>query len=623
MRALTLGLRAAALVLATGLGATLALAQPRASDAPDPLDGGAPRALDAGSPRALDAGSLDALDVRDGGAPDVTRGASTEQGDGSSGAVAVDPTLAAGVDAGDPSDAAPLDTRAGVDDDADAAAPAPSVEPKPQPPQQEPGPTTLPAVEPDPAVAPVLEGRQLERPPEAQSIATRDRPETVLRVLLGLLALMAIAYLGGHERVLAWERRLGISQVITAGLPFILLGMVARLPKVGILTDAVLTELSPLLTIGLGSVGFIAGFRLDTKRFQRLPRGTSSTALLSTLIPSATVAVAMAPLLLVFSGETWSRSLLRNPVFLRDALILATAGAMTARSAIRLREGEPQAEGTAAQAEGTAAQIVRLEELAGVAGLAFVAAFFRQQHGHEGGWQLPGMAWLMLTLGLGAALGLLFYTMLIVTPRGPDFLVVALGAIAFAAGAANYLRLSSVAVPFVAGVILVNFPGNFQPRLREMLARLERPIYLLALFVIGALWRVDDWRGWVLMPVFMVSRLAGKSLAAALAARSEHLPITAEESRTLAISPIGALAIAIVVNAQLLYPGGSISLVVSAVIGGGVLTEAFVQLASRRAASTKGPASAPPSAPPPAPSDGASDRPSPAPPADAEPEARP
>ena len=39
---------------------------------------------------------------------------------------------------------------------------------------------------------------------------------------------------------------------------------------------------------------------------------------------------------------------------------------------------------------------------------------------------------------------------------------------------------------------------------------------------------------------------------------------------------------AIVVNAQLLYPGGSISLVVSAVIGGGVLTEAFVQFASRR-----------------------------------------
>jgi hypothetical protein len=37
-----------------------------------------------------------------------------------------------------------------------------------------------------------------------------------------------------------------------------------------------------------------------------------------------------------------------------------------------------------------------------------------------------------------------------------------------------------------------------------------------------------------------------------------------------------------VINAQLLYPGGSISLIVSAVIGGGVLTETFLQLESRR-----------------------------------------
>jgi hypothetical protein len=45
--------------------------------------------------------------------------------------------------------------------------------------------------------------------------------------------------------------------------------------------------------------------------------------------------------------------------------------------------------------------------------------------------------------------------------------------------------------------------------------------------------------------------------------------------------PLGPLAIAIVTNALLLYPGGSISLIVSAVIGGGVLTEIFLQLSSR------------------------------------------
>lgn len=432
--------------------------------------------------------------------------------------------------------------------------------------------TTLPPAEPDPAVAPVLEGGDAQAR-AARSIPTRERPEAVIRVILALMALMALAYLGGHRRVLEWERRLGVSQVITAGLPFVVLGTVARLPSVGVLSDAVLAELSPLLRIALGSIGFVAGFRFETKLFHALPRGTGSIALLSTLVPFATVAIATAPLLLLFSDDRGAISL-RDPVFVRDALILATAGAMTARSALRLRAGDG--------GEGIAARILRLEELAGVLGLAIVAAFFRES-GPGGGWQLPGMAWLLLTLGLGTALGLVFHAILVATPSGPDFLAVTLGAIAFTAGAAGYLHLSSVAVAFVAGVILANFPGTFQPRLHEMLKRIERPIYLLALFVIGALWNVDDWRGWVLMPVFMAARLAGKWLAAAIAGRHQHLPITAEESRTLAISPIGALAIAIVVNAQLLYPGGSISLVVSAVIGGGVLTEAFVQLASRRA----------------------------------------
>ncbi len=416
---------------------------------------------------------------------------------------------------------------------------------------------------------------QTEAPPvPPEPIASKDRPEAVLRVILGLLALTALAYLGGHKRVIELERKLGISQVITAGLPFLLLGMVARQPAVGVLTDSVLNELRPVLLIGLGSIGFVAGFRFEAKLFQGLPQGTGTIALLSTFLPFAAVALATAPLLVLFSGADW-RSSLQDPVFVRDALILATAGASTARSAVRLFD--------TSDGDSIAARVIRIEELAGVLGLALVAAFFRRQD-PAGAWNLPGALWLLVTLGLGTALGLLYYTMLASTRRWPELLVLTLGAIAFAAGSAALLQLSAVAVSFVAGVLLANFPGQYQTPLREMLKRLERPIYLLALFLIGAQWDVGDWRGWALMPVFMVARLAGKAAAAAIAGKSESMPIAANESRTLVLSPIGALAIAIVVDAQLLFPSGSISLVVSAVIGGGVLTEIFVQFASRRRA---------------------------------------
>lgn len=95
------------------------------------------------------------------------------------------------------------------------------------------------------------------------------------------------------------------------------------------------------------------------------------------------------------------------------------------------------------------------------------------------------------------------------------------------------------------------------------------------------LWRVSDWRGWVLMPVFMALRLAGKWLGTTLALGHAEFDLGAEERRAIAMPPLGPLALAIVTNALLLYPGGSISLIVSAVIGGGVLTEILLQLSNR------------------------------------------
>ena len=49
----------------------------------------------------------------------------------------------------------------------------------------------------------------------------------------------------------------------------------------------------------------------------------------------------------------------------------------------------------------------------------------------------------------------------------------------------------------------------------------------------------------------------------------------------MAVAPVGSLAIAIVVNAQLLYPGGSIADAVVAVVGGALVTEALVHAVRR------------------------------------------
>ncbi|HWV37497.1 MAG TPA: cation:proton antiporter [Vulgatibacter sp.] len=421
--------------------------------------------------------------------------------------------------------------------------------------------------------------------PEAGDVAPpppippAKRPPVLIKTILGLIALLALAYLGGHPRMRVIEKRLRISQVVTAGFPFIALGVVANLPSVGILTDSVLDELTPLLRFGLGWIGFAAGYRFDTRAFDDLPKDTAKAVGFATLMPFLTVLTAASLLLLLASD--WTESTFRDPIFLRDALILGTAGAMTARAASRLVKGN--ADYLWLQ---RFKKIVQLEQLAGIAGLAFIAAYFRPQ-GPDLGWHLPGTAWIFLTVGLGATIGIVAYTILRRPATGAESVVLLLGTVAFAAGSASALFLSPIVVCFVAGVLLANFPGASKDRLGEALEKLERPIYLLFLVVVGAIWNFEDWRGWVLLVVFVAARLTGKWLGAHLTSRYTNFDTLAHERWISNRAPMGQLSIAIVVSAQLLFPHGSIPIVVTAVIGGAIVTEVLVQVFARKASPTE------------------------------------
>ena len=396
-------------------------------------------------------------------------------------------------------------------------------------------------------------------------------PGAVIKVILGLIFLVALAYLAGHRRVQELERRLGISQVVTSGFPFVALGMIARLPSIGILTDAILVELSPLLHLGLGWIGFMIGFRFDARLLDTLPEGTAAKVAFSTGVPFLTVVAASA---LVLLGEAGWAASLRNPEFLRDAIVLGSAAAITARSAARIITG-------GGPHETRLLQIIRLEELAGIAGLTVLAAYFRPP-AEAVTWHLPGTAWIFITLGLGAAVGIVGYAILRPRATQAESLVLLLGTIAFAAGLASNLLLSPIVVCFVAGVLLVNFPGTYKPRVAATLAQLERPIILLFLTIVGAIWSVGDWRGWVLMLVFLPARFVGKWIGVKLGWSQGELALSRDERIVLAFAPMGQLSIAIVVNALLLYPQGTVPLIVTAVIGSAIVTEVIVQLLARK-----------------------------------------
>jgi Kef-type K+ transport system membrane component KefB len=404
-------------------------------------------------------------------------------------------------------------------------------------------------------------------PPEAEKPKEHTSDGTVfaIKVIGGLVALLVLAYLGGHRRVVRYQERLGVSGVITAGFPFVFLGAIASLPSIGILSGDVLTRLRPVLHFGLGWLGFIIGAQLDIRVLDRVPKGTAYLILVEALGPFGITAFGCGAVMFMFGSP------ITDPALWRNAILLGTAAAMTAPRKFRGFANRTWHEG-----RGVDILLGQLDELAGVVGLLFITAYFREPAATT--WTLPSTAWVFVSLGLGVAIGVLIFAMVRVPVSNAEFLAVVLGGIAFAAGLAGYLQLSPIVICFIAGVLVTNFPNDQRESIFRILRHLERPVHLLFLMIAGAVWSINDWRGWALVPVFVAGRALGKwtGVIAARTAVGSLLPIGFADDRRL-VTPLSSLSIGLVVSVESLYHDTGLPWVITAVIGGSVITEFLVQ----------------------------------------------
>ena len=182
--------------------------------------------------------------------------------------------------------------------------------------------------------------------------------------------------------------------------------------------------------------------------------------------------------------------------------MIGAAGAMTAPRRFR-----GFASGAWREGKSVDHLLSQLDEIVGVIGLLFVAAYFRPAG--AAGWALPGTGWLFVAIGLGVAVGVLIFTMVRVPQSEGEFLAVVLGSVALGAGLAGYLYLSPIVICFIAGALVVNFPCDQRDAIFRILNHLERPIHLLFLIVAGATWDVTASKPWVIVPAFVVARVIG------------------------------------------------------------------------------------------------------------------
>jgi hypothetical protein len=442
----------------------------------------------------------------------------------------------------------------------------------PVPPAEEPPPELAPEDLGMPSVWDIRVPPVLIQDPRAGQAAVLGRfyeeyeeavpPEAVLRAIVGFVFLLALAYLAGHPRFQGYEQRLKASPVITSGVPFILLGALAALPELGILTPGTLSETRALIPLGLGWIGFRIGFSYSESIARKLPQGAAALSLLAIGAPMTLIAAAV-----VLFGKLVGDSA-SGPALLRDALLLGLAGSADGLMLTSYRLDPREEEASAARVGG----FVAFELIALLLGLLLVSVYFRPPSAAVR-WDIPGTAWLFLTFGLGSTIGIVTAFLFRSIGSGPPFSVVLLGSIAFAAGVASFLRLSSMSVCFIAGVTAAVFAPAGKREVDAVLHRIERPVLYLFLLLAGAMWHYWEWQGWALALVLVAGRLGGKWITFGTRIRASTAGFSAVERRSLTFAPVGGVSIAVLMSTADLFRTPAVAWMVTAVIAGALLTE--------------------------------------------------
>lgn len=393
--------------------------------------------------------------------------------------------------------------------------------------------------------------------------------------ILQLVALLVIGYLGTHFL----EDRLPEQLRVLSSLGFVLLGVVAGPHVAGALAPESLAQMKPVVSVGLGAIGLMLGLRF---RFQRLivQHGRSlQLAFFSVL--ACVVLVGGSAVLLVFTlfhPSQWSVAL---PAALALGTVAGGSGPITIKAVREELDGGGRL-GALLETAGRLTQILSVT----LFGLIYCAFHV----GVTGAIRTPTIVeWMVTNVGIGLALGVLFFLFLGRESDEGRLLLALIGIVLFASGTAQYLNLSPLFTNMILGIMLAN-TSRRADALAKVLSAIEPPTTLVVLAVAGASLRLSAlgqpalW-GFVLLSLFLrpLGTALGGWVTYRYAERASHL--TPWMGRGLDAQSY--LAIAMAVDFTLVYQGLAVdALLASAILSvvvWGVLARPRIRAALRDA----------------------------------------
>ena len=357
-------------------------------------------------------------------------------------------------------------------------------------------------------------------PPEAEPEAEPTGSGSgVLNILL-LLGLIIAAFLTTHFIVRFAGRKWFLA---SPGLPYLVIGVLVGPAVLDVISASNLSKLQPAVMVGIGSIGLLAGLRLNFRRMWGLLeyehlRSAGWIAALTAL----GVGLPATLLMTWYVGGAWTDLSVVWFIAPPALLIVATA-LVSGTTPIQYTVERYKAKGWMST---FAIYVAEFSEVLGI--LVFSLVFAIANHGATfSGIELDLLGWLLIQVGVGILFGILFTWFIGGDDDKEKLLVALLGIIVFSSGVAYFLRLSPLLITFFVGLVLANFSG-FAERIRTRLEAVEKPFFIVIFFFAGMqLVPSITWWSLLFIPAYALLRWGGKSLGGELAfrtsARGEHV----------------------------------------------------------------------------------------------------
>jgi len=376
----------------------------------------------------------------------------------------------------------------------------------------------------------------------------------------GLLIL--IAFLGA--RFITKRTSLSpLNYVFYSGFVYIFLGLSLGPGGLDVLRPSILTGLTPLISLGLGWVGFLFGFQLETKYLRCFPRKFISLSFLQFLFVVSLGTLVFSLILKAFYADE------ATPILYGMAAALGLLMSLNSPTLLNMASSVVPSRGSY---HYLARFLASVSGFWGIMGLAVIFSFWHYPF-FESNTFWKGGGFLLLATLFPVFIGYLFHYLTKKRASQEQMLVYLLGMVFFVSGAAFYFNLPPLYVSMVMGITYSNLT-KIHEKLYPLLLSTEKPLYIIFLILIGALWEPDlDLKVMILVGSMILLRIMANVFPlpffGSILRFPDHLPMRFG----LSFLSSGGIGVAFAVSLKLSYPLPLTDIFLSVALLGVLITE--------------------------------------------------